>query len=60
MNRLAWSVLALLAAGPAASAAGPAVADLFPPDTLAYAELRHPAKVGPQLTAALAGWRSSA
>lgn len=36
--------------------AGPAdVADVFPPNTLAYAELHRPAEIGPQLAAALKG-----
>lgn len=53
MNRLAWSVLAALAAAAPARADGPA--DLFPADTLAYVEVRDAAKLAPQLTAALAG-----
>ena len=55
MNRLAWSVLAALAVAAPARAAGPAVADLFPADTLAYVEVRDAAKLAPLVTAALAG-----
>jgi hypothetical protein len=45
----------LLAVASPARAAGPAAADLFPADTLAYVEVRESAKVGAQVTAALAG-----
>lgn len=55
MNRLAWSVFAVLAAAAPVRAAGPAVADLFPAETLAYVEVREAGKLAPQLTAALAG-----
>ena len=55
MNRLAWSVLAALAVAAPARAAGPAVAYLFPADTLAYVEVRDAAKLAPLVTAALAG-----
>lgn len=57
MLRFAWSVATLLGVGLAPAAAGPAVADLFPADTLAFAELREPSKFAPQLTAAVAGSR---
>jgi hypothetical protein len=55
VNRLVWSVLAALASASPVLAAGPAVADLFPADTLAYVEVRDAAKLAPQITAALAG-----
>ncbi|QDU21542.1 hypothetical protein [Urbifossiella limnaea] len=55
MYRLVWSVLAVAAAAPPLRAAGPAVADLFPADTLAYVEVRDAGKLAPQVTAALAG-----
>lgn len=57
MPRTAWSVVTLLSLSAAPASAGPAVADLFPADTLAFAELREPAKVAPQITAAVAGSR---
>jgi hypothetical protein len=52
-----YLVLALLCvAAPTARAAPPAdVADLFPAETLAYAELHNPAELGPQLAALLKG-----
>jgi hypothetical protein len=55
VSRPAWSVVLVLAVARPAVAAGPAAADLFPPDTLVYAEVRDPAKLAPQATAALAG-----
>ena len=58
MHRIAcFAVASLLVGAAPVVAAGPAVADLFPADTLAYAEVREPAKVAPQVTAALAGSR---
>lgn len=56
MSPSRW-LLAVLLVGPAtpAAAAGPAVADLFPADTLAYVEVRDAGKLAPQVTAALAG-----
>lgn len=55
MNRLAWSVLTVIAAAVPVRAADPAVADLFPASTLAYVEVRDAGKVAPQITAAFAG-----
>ncbi|MFM8274182.1 MAG: hypothetical protein ACKODX_17885, partial [Gemmata sp.] len=50
---LALAALAL--SGPGARAAPPDVADLFPADTLVYAELHGPAELGPQLAALFKG-----
>lgn len=54
MFRRAFCGLMLFLAAPA-SAAPADVADLFPPGTLAYAELNGPAELGPQLTALFKG-----
>ncbi|HEY1189590.1 MAG TPA: hypothetical protein VGE74_18230, partial [Gemmata sp.] len=51
---LASAVCAVLVCAPA-GAAPPDIADVFPPDTLAYAELHNPAELGPQLAAVLKG-----
>ncbi len=55
LSRWLLAFLTAATAAPPVRAAGPAVADLFPADTLAYAEVREPAKVGQQVTAALTG-----
>lgn len=56
MSRFLLAVPVLLAAVVPGRAAPPAdVADLFPPGTLAYAELHNPAEVGPQLGALFKG-----
>src|SRR5207249_11551646 len=47
------ALLVVLAAGVPARAADPA--ELFPPDTLLYAEVHKPAEVGPQVAAAVKG-----
>ncbi len=54
MHRIACFTVATLLIG-AAPVVAAEPADLFPADTLAYAEAREPAKVAPQITAALAG-----
>ena len=54
MNLPRWpAVLLLVLVAPAARAADPA--DLFPPDTLVYAEVHDPARVAPQLAALVKG-----
>jgi hypothetical protein len=55
LTRLLLSAAALLAVAAPAIAAPADVADLFPPTTLAYAELHAPAELGPQLAAAFKG-----
>ena len=54
MIRAACCALLLLAA-PASAAPPTDAADLFPPGTLAYAELNNPAELGPQLAAMFKG-----
>lgn len=49
------AALLSLAAAPATAAPPADVADVFPPDTLAFAELRDPAALGPQLGALFKG-----
>jgi hypothetical protein len=55
MFRWACCGLMLFLAAPASAAPPADVADLFPPGTLAYAELHGPAQVGPQLGALFKG-----
>ncbi|MCI0705376.1 MAG: hypothetical protein L0241_30315 [Planctomycetia bacterium] len=58
MSRLQLVVIGVvltITAAPACAAPPTDVADLFPPDTLAYAELHNPAELGPQLAALVKG-----
>lgn len=54
LHLLAAAACVALSGAPAGAAPAD-VADVFPPNTLAYAELHNPAELGPQLAAALKG-----